>query len=514
MLVLIALIAAAFLVGNVEWEPSHRPQPPGTTAAHTNSPPIDTSESPEPSRPPEPSGQSRPEEPQPPPQPPDTEPVIEQPRDKPAEPAETPLSCDDLLEQTAEQLQQDALDGARQNIDKLKDLGAELTAEQTAALAALELELESRLADRQLLQAVGKLASSDRQEVLAAQNLLFERCGAALPLLRKSVQGDNPLLVRNTLEMLRLLQEPDVTLPIMVGVLGRPQQQENWPDAIREIALASAPGAGEPLLELAAAADPAEQRIAALRALAEVVDPPRQTLTALLPLLLADGPELADALTAATHAVLVHQQQGLLTGRGLAAALSAGQIEQLESLPARLSQIIDADSDPPGPAARAARMLGIACRQIPAEPLAGVRVLAFGSETKDSPAAAVLDGQWNTTEARYIWRHAAAEQGSLVLDLGSERTIAGVRIWNLNESPGGAGGWKEVAVYVGSDTAALAAPVARGIVPQAPGKADQSDYSTMIPLDFVPGRYVRLRAASHWRNNKDSGLTEVQVLGF
>jgi len=421
----------------------------------------------------------------------------------------------DLLQQTRECLEQNGFDEARRSLVKLHQDDYELTAEQREQLAAVESELEQREAEQQLRAAVQMLASTKREDVLSAQNRLFEQPDTALLLLQESVRDENPLLVGNTLEMLRLLQQPEATLPIMVGVLQRPEQEASWPDAIREIQAAAAAGAGEPLLKLAISSDSPRQRIAALHALAGVVDPPRETFVVLLPLIFQDGPDLAAVLTAAHHALATHDQHGLLSGRGLDLQLSPEQIEQIGALPTRLSQIIANDkAAPSAEAASAAKMLAIATRQIPAEPIQGIKVLAFVTEMEDGRAAAVLDGQWNVVDPKRMWRHPVKRPGSIVFDLGAERTVAGVRIWNLNEPGGTHRGWKDVAVYVGPTTSALPAPVATGMVPQAPGKADQSDYSTVVPVNFVRGRYVRLQAKSIWREDNYAGLTEVQVLGF
>lgn len=448
----------------------------------------------------------------------ETPPAANQPEDSKPDPQAV---WKQLIDQTGEYLRRDALDEARQNLDRLKNSDLELTAEQTRQLASAEAQLQRRLADRQLQASVRRLASPKREEVLSAQETLFERSSTALPLLREATRDDDPRLVRNTLEMLRVLRRPEDTLPIMVGVLQRPQQEPNWPDAVREIEATAAPGAGRALLELVLSSDLPRQRIAALDALARVVDPPRETVVALLPMILQDGAlqggaELAAALTAANHALAVNGQHGLLSGRGLDVQLSAEQIERLGALPARLSQIAAADppDGPSGEAAVAAKMLGIATRQIPAEPLLAIRVLAFSDEMIGSRAAAVLDGQWNTVEQKAMWRHSTKRPATIVLDLGAERTVSGVRIWNLNESGGSLRGWKDVAVCVGSAAASLSEPTAQGIVPQAPGKADGTDYSTLIPVDFVRGRYVRLRAESVWKKESHAGLTEVQVLGF
>ena len=119
-----------------------------------------------------------------------------------------------------------------------------------------------------------------------------------MPLLLEALASDNPVLVENALETLRMFNQPERTVPALVGVLARPGQPACWAAAIRELHKSQYPGAGGLLLKQALSAEAPEQRAAALEALAGVPDPPPSTLVALLPLIYADGPELAAALTA------------------------------------------------------------------------------------------------------------------------------------------------------------------------------------------------------------------------
>ncbi len=471
--------------------------------------PIPTAEPPAAKPPEEPTAPVENEPPKPP------EVLPPEPIPLPEVPPEPMPTWDDLLRQTTEGLQRDALDEAQATLAALKKLDVALSAEQTERLAAAEAELQHGLDLRQLGAAVQMLASADGEKVQRARNRLSENPGAALPLLREAVGDENPLLVKNALETLLVMGPPEDVAAIAVEVLTRAEQAANWPDAIGVIERIAGPGAGEPLLTLALASDNPDQRMAALEALAVSVDPPGRTVVALLPMIAGDGPELAGALVAAGHSVAVHHQHDLVAGRGLEGELTADQWKQLSSLPERLSKIIAADNaDPPGPAAAAARGLAMTTRQIPAEPLLGIRIVGYGGQTRDGAAAAVLDGVWNASDRKAMWRHPVDKPASIVLDLGRRRTIAGVRIWNLNEPGGAHRGWKDVAVCVGSTPTELVTPSATGIVPQAPGKPDSPDFSTTIPVDFIPGRYIRLKAESLWRADSHAGLAEVQVLGF
>ena len=163
--------------------------------------------------------------------------------------------------------------------------------------------------------------------------------------------------------------------------------------------------------------------------------------------------------------------------------------------------------------AYAGKVLAIALRQMPAEPIKAVKVLRASGEVPESPAAAVVDGVWDSVDPKTYWRHPLSDRGTIMLDLGETRTVVGVRIWNLNETSGAQRGWKEAEIFV-TDTPPAPVAAATGLVPMAAGAASTPDYGTLIEVPFVRGRYVELQAKSLWTTESHSGLSEVQVLGF
>lgn len=372
------------------------------------------------------------------------------------------------------------------------------------------LEDRGRAAD-ELRAMLPQLASEDRREAAAARDRFFERADAAVAVLADAVRQGEPRAARAAVETLARLNRPRETAPLLVEVLGRAEQKALWPDAVRALEASGGEGAGGALLDLAHSTQDPEQRAAALGALARASDPPLQAAAALLPWMARDGPELPAALDAFARTVAVHRLHDVATGRGWDVELSPEARAQLDALPERLAQVMARGA---GEAAAAARRVAILTRQVPADPLSGVRVAAYSAELQESPAGAALDGQWNTTDVARMWRHPASKPGSLVLDLGQERTVCGVRIWNLNEAGAPQRGWKEAAVYVGDSPAELTVPAAAGQLPPSPGAADVPDYSVTIPVDFRRGRYVRLRALGLLGRDQTGGLTEVQVLGY
>ncbi len=391
------------------------------------------------------------------------------------------------------------------------------TSEQRQAVREMSARIdELRRARRDMQFWVRLLGTENRKDIVGAQNELLRKPEIALGMMLEAAEDvEQPILAANALEVLRLLNQPEVTLPAMIDVLRRSEQPEVWPAAVREIVLTRRPGAGQPLLELALSAGLAEQRAAALTALTQVIDPPNNTVVELLPLIHKDGPELSAALSAAAHAMRMHRQFDLAVHRGLEKPLTAEQEVQLAQLPERLAKLLElpADDEATAEVARAARVLAVATRQLTPQPLADVKVRHAEAEAADAPAAAVLDGVWNSVEPATMWRHPVNSNSVIVLDLGQSRTVSGVRIWNFNEASGAQRGWKEVDVYV-SDSETELEPTARGIVPIAPGAADTPDYSTLVPVPFARGRYVRLQAAELWTSDSHTGLSEIQVLGF
>ena len=392
-----------------------------------------------------------------------------------------------------------------------------------AALAPGEAEREtlnglrssidkSMKAQLKLASWIKMLGSTSAGEVKTAQTQLLEEPEAALPLVRQAIKPDDPVTTKNALEFLRKLRKPDIALPIMVSVLEDPAQQASWETAAKEIVRQAHPGAGTRLLELALTSSLPEQRLAATNALASIVDPPESTALSLLPILFRDGSELAATISACTHSVLVHHQHDLLEWRALSESISDSQTQQLHQLSERLKtlQALPADQQA---TSDAARQMAIALRMIAPEPISGIQILDATQTDPSVKPAALLDGVWNTIDPATMWWTPVSQNGFVVLDLGSSKTVTGIRIWNMNESGAGYRGWKDVEIYV-SDTQTALRPVSQGNLLPAPGVADPLDYSQVIPVNFAKGRYVKLACKEYLAQSSHAGLTEIQILGY
>ncbi len=403
---------------------------------------------------------------------------------------------------------------------KLNDvIAASPTPEQRETTRGIQAEItRRRKARRDLLTWVQLLNREDKRGLATAHSNLLRQPEVALGMMIEASEDlEKPILAGNSLEVLRMLNRPKESLPALLAVLKREQQQDLWPIAVRELGRIQSPGAGEPLLELALSTKNDTQRIAALEALSQVVDIPNRTFPAVLPFINANGPELAVAIQTGYQAARLHQQFDLAARRGFDQILTEEQEDQLANLPKRLTELMQRPvkdaKDPNAEVVRSAKALAIATRQVLAEPLKDVKVLRAEAEYPDGPATAVLDGVWDSIDLMTMWRHPVDKRSTITLDLGETKTVAGVRIWNFNQQSGTQRGWKDVEIFV-SDSPTALTPSAIGIVPRAAGADKPVDYSSQIPVPFVRGRYVRLRAKSLWSTDTYTGLSEIQVLGF
>lgn len=358
------------------------------------------------------------------------------------------------------------------------------------------------------------LASTQRSEVRAAQNQLRRDPDTAIPLLLEAVRStDKPRLVKNTLEMLRRLRRPELAVPAMVGVLSRVEQEASWPDAVRELSQVRESGAGPLLLPLLGTAKSSAQKAAVLTSLAAVPDPPAETLLVLLSTLHADGPELESALRAAFTAMSRHGQDDLVALRGLPSEVDATTVELLAKLPGRLSEVASRKDKEQAASARAAKKLAVLIGTIEPAPLEGIKVASSVGVYEKSSHSAVLDGKWDAEDPMTGWQHPLGKPGTIILDLGSEKTVTAVRVWNYNGVGQRDRGWKDVDVFVANSRTDLT-PEISGTIPRAPGASDQPDFSILLPVDQVTGRYVILKAKSLWAPSSFAGLAEIQVIGY
>ena len=387
------------------------------------------------------------------------------------------------------------------------------SAEERETLNELRSSIDAAMkAQLRLASWIKMLGSSNAGEVKTAQTQLLEEPEAALPLVRQAIDSHDPVTTKNGLEFLRKLRKPEIVLPIMVSVLEDPAQQANWEIAAKEIARQNHPGTGTQILELALTSSLPDQRLAATNALASIIDPPQVTALSLMPSLFRDGSELAATISACMHSVVIHHQHDLLEWRSQSEAISDSQTQQLNQLSERLKTLQALPADQQG-TIDAARQLAIALRMITPEPISGVQILDATLTDAAVKPAALLDGVWNSIDPTTMWWTPVIQNGFVVLDLGSSKTVTGVRIWNFNESGAGYRGWKDVEIYV-SDTQTALRPVARGNLLPAPGVAEPLDYSQVIEVNFAKGRYVKLACMEYLAQSSHAGLTEIQILGY
>jgi len=367
-----------------------------------------------------------------------------------------------------------------------------------------------RKARRSLGASLKLLKLKSRSSVNSAYTQLRREPEAALPLLVEASQStEDSILVANALTLLTRFKQPDVAIPAILGVLSNAAQKANWNDAVAQIEKVQVPGLGDDLLALIQKSDSADQRVAVLSALALVSDPPQHTFAELAPRLLQDSPDLPQTLSAAENAIRRHNQQDFVALYGVTRTTELQEI--VSKLPQRITDLLGRKDDKA--LHEAAMRFAIVSRQLTVPPIEDVKIVGKVKSYEEGPAENILDGEWKSTDLKTMFYQRLADSPTILLDLGSEKTVAGVRIWNFNQPRYTYRGWKNVEVYV-SKTQSSLNPTVVGVVAKAPGVEATVDYSTTIPVGLVKGRYVKLKATSVWYESSYRGLAEVQVLGF
>jgi hypothetical protein len=208
-----------------------------------------------------------------------------------------------------------------------------------------------------------------------------------------------------------------------------------------------------------------------------------------------------------------HGQDDLVALRGLPSEVDATTVELLAKLPGRLSEVASRKDKEQAASARAAKKLAVLIGTIEPAPLEGIKVASSVGVYEKSSHSAVLDGKWDAEDPMTGWQHPLGKPGTIILDLGTEKTVTAVRVWNYNGGGQRDRGWKDVDVFVANSRTDLT-PEISGTIPRAPGASDQPDFSILLPVDQVTGRYVILKAKSLWAPSSFAGLAEIQVIGY
>lgn len=413
------------------------------------------------------------------------------------------------IDRARTQMDSRQFDAALKLVAELKD--QELSVMQQAELDELAEQLQQRHDQYQRLnQAAQQLVSQDETTRTTAKQQLWSHAKATAPVLLDALSENNPQLVAAAIDMLYRMRSPQLAARL-VEVLSRPDQARCWPTVVEAFQKYPLPEAAEGLLQLATSSDSAPQRQAALKALAAVPQLPEETFLKLLPLLYAEDPS-PSAFLAAGQAAWQHKHHDFMTLRTFSPDLSAQQKERLRRLPEHIDKLTRSQNKP---LAQAAGRLAAAALLKTPPALQGVQVMAVSGEQDKYPATGLLDGKWRDTEGPTQWVHQSSGPAWVVLDLGEERTVAGLKIWNFfGKEYETRRGFKDIEIMVTNDPAANETPI-KAIVPRAPQEKDEpGDFGWVIRLPFLRGRYVILRGLSTHDGRQQGGLSELQVLGF
>jgi soluble cytochrome b562 len=405
------------------------------------------------------------------------------------------------------------IDDAQQALREILTRGP--TDEQRESAQMLTQEIERlRKARRQLKSWLTMLASGEERDVQAAQTQLLQDPDTATGMILESLRGaKDEKAAAAYLDTLRQLGRSDVVVPALLEMLKEPERKTLWPLFTRELPQLAGPEAGPSLLNLALQTQDDSQRLAALGALATTADPPAESFLALAARLEPTPAARPEMLRVMTRCALKHGQRDLWALRGLTEAADVDKT--IARLPEILRSWYSSATNSPrdNELAWEARRLAVVLGLEFGAPFTGVKVERAEADSPEGPATAAVDGVWNSLDPKTQWRYPADKRGSLLLDLGQDRMVTAVRIWNWNEAGGVQRGWKEVEIFV-SETPSELTPVATIFLLPAPGLADSPDFGVLIPIAAVKGRYVRLQAKSTWAVDSHSGLAEVQVSGF
>ncbi len=408
--------------------------------------------------------------------------------------------------------------------------------------------------ERPLREAIDQLASDEPASRQGSQEVLWQNPSLSATLLAESLKKaalqlqepaldqlnshqpgwDEPSLLKQAVFLGRLRQ-PGPAVQVVTSLLGQPDGSPLWPAAV-QVSTGGGPEVGRALVTLIGRARTAEQQAVILDALAACQAPPPEALLAVVPVVLRDSPALASALQAATKVVCTNKQVDVLSRRGLGRELNPIDHSRLDQLPDRLRALTDPQTGPeagpqtavPLSVRQAAIALSVAIRLKQPQPLSEVTIHSVSGESPQCPASNLLDGEFAATAVGDQWWDRDSQSLPwVVFDLGSRRSVAAVRIGNVNHPDSLNQGLRDVAVYVGDSPGQLRQLV-QGTIQRGTGQPQQAsqrlpnqssnslaaDSRTVLPVPLFRGRYLRIQALSTWDGRPEGGLCEVQVLGF
>lgn len=372
-----------------------------------------------------------------------------------------------------------------------------------SAQAARALELKDRLAKRlELMEELKQAALAEGENA----NRLWQEPSLGIQALAAAWQESPRQQAKFLAQAVHLAQRPEEQ-----RILAQ-QLQRTQPIPAGELPPVSLGPVSRDFLEVALnSAEQAERRVA-LHWLATIEDPPEETFFALLPMCRGDSPLLAETCLAMDHAAWVHHQRELLAVRN--PEMSAEQRAELKTFRTKLlAWATSAELAQQNPAVSSAvKRLAITVGSLQPQPLANISVFAVSGEDPNHPAEAVLDGKWpDKDEPTTQWYSPIDRPTWIVLDLGSEQPVCGVRIWNYCHNHDWGRGFQDVYVTV-SENPSDFQKHARGFVPKGTYENTRQDFSTRIDFPLRTGRFVILRCGRSWHQAHRAGLAEVQVL--
>ncbi|HEY1066359.1 MAG TPA: discoidin domain-containing protein, partial [Pirellulales bacterium] len=319
--------------------------------------------------------------------------------------------------------------------------------------AELAVEQASQAAFASAIEALGQDEPAARQ----AEETLWSNPRLAARSLAERLTGepDGPRAARG-LDLLRRLREPKAIRQVLQARVAPPSETASSVALAALAAESPAVGAGPVLLQIATVDSSEYRPLGAWSLLAVVPDPPTETFAAVAPELLRDREPLAAQLRAAANAARINRQTDLIGRRNLS-ALTPAQESAISALPARLAELAARKAETPAEKAivAAASELSATLGLTESAPLLNLKIMAASVGKEAGPVESLIDGEWGSNEAEKNWRPRSDEANFVVIDLGAERQVDGVRLWNYNVKGQGYEAWKVAEIYVGDDPSTL-----------------------------------------------------------
>jgi hypothetical protein len=368
----------------------------------------------------------------------------------------------------------------------------------------------------QLSEGLAGLADKSPQVRKQTKEGLLRSPLTTLYLLNEQVPLDSAAI---NIQIIRMVPELPVDPRVeymLLRYLSTEQNEAIWGLAAKQFQYIQGERSTKEVLKLAQEAVPLKQRVAAQQVILTKKSFEKKDFVGFLPKLIKDSDELSSALRASRH-ILFHTNQTDTLKLSEAIESTGSKDISLMMIKEFVLKVLNGDTKTLSGTEAEITDKKIAATEFAVtlgwhEPeLIPYKVYAYPGSVSGASITALNDGKWGQ-KLEENWMHRGANGGWVILDLGETKTVAQLKIWNLSYANHTYGGMKEIDIYV-DDQPEPFQPIAHGMIPEAP-KTTDVDFSTIINLPFKRGRFVKIKATAAYNTGDETGLSELQVLGW